>query len=147
MSHTLDPRLANDTLHIATINSVSVLLHKDKRFPWIILVPNIESISELHNLDFDMQIICLKISNLISRVLTELYSPDKINIASLGNIVKQLHIHHVARFAYDDAWPGPIWGAGDPDFYTNDECEQQAVQVNRVIDSINQGELHVNYHY
>ncbi len=147
MSFKLDQRLDSDTLHISTINGICILLHKDKRFPWIILVPSILGVTEFHYLDYKVQIDCLKISNLVSKTLTQLYSPDKINIASIGNIVKQLHIHHVARFEYDAAWPGPIWGAGSPDFYTNDECEQQAIEINRVLNSINQGELNVNYHY
>lgn len=146
MHFELDERLKADTILLATILEYKILLNKDSRFPWIILVPKVNGLSEMHHLSYDLQANYLKISNLMSKVLHHIYSPHKINIASLGNIVKQLHIHHVARFEYDEAWPGPIWGVGQAIPYSQTELEHTCHLFKKIIEDINQGELNVNYH-
>ncbi|WP_100658320.1 HIT domain-containing protein [Alteromonas flava] len=107
----LDSRLANDCEHLHSLPLCELLLNKDANYPWLILVPRIAGATELLDLDDAEQLQLLRESNAISRFLQANFKPDKLNIAALGNVVKQLHIHHVARFVNDAAWPKPIWNA------------------------------------
>ncbi|GIC79034.1 HIT domain-containing protein [Moritella sp. F3] len=106
----LHPQLAADTILVGEFPLCQVLLAKDGNFPWLILVPKINEISEFHELTSEQQIQFLSESNAVSKLLKDGLSADKINIAALGNMVPQLHIHHVARFKEDACWPKPIWG-------------------------------------
>ncbi|WP_017219660.1 HIT domain-containing protein [Moritella dasanensis] len=106
----LHPQLAADTILVGEFPLCQVLLAKDGNFPWLILVPKINEISEFHDLTNEQQIQFLSESNAVSKLLKDGLSADKINIAALGNMVPQLHIHHVARFKEDVCWPKPIWG-------------------------------------
>ncbi|MBV1931491.1 MAG: HIT family protein [Porticoccaceae bacterium] len=107
----LDSRLKNDTYVIGAWPLSAVLLHRDSNFPWCILVPRREGVTEIYQLnDLDQQAL-FEESRLLSRVMTTVFAPDKMNIAALGNVVKQLHIHHIARYVDDAVWPAPVWGA------------------------------------
>jgi diadenosine tetraphosphate (Ap4A) HIT family hydrolase len=117
----LDPRLASDTLPVAELPLCRVLLMNDARFPWLILVPAKPGLAELFDLDAADRARAVEEIATASRALDFVCSPDKINIGALGNIVRQLHIHVVARHAGDPAWPGPVWGFGAPVPYTPDE--------------------------
>jgi len=87
-----------------------LLLMQDANYPWFILVPDREGIGEIFQLsEIDQQLLTGE-SALLSRVLSEQFAADKLNIAALGNIVPQLHIHHVVRYRDDPAWPAPVWG-------------------------------------
>ncbi len=108
---TLHETLAADTVEAARWPLCRVLLAKDSRYPWLILVPARAGMTEIHRLDADDQAQLMTEITRASRALESLHSPDKINVAALGNMVPQLHIHIVARFRTDAAWPGPIWGA------------------------------------
>ena len=108
----LDPRLSADTVPLADLALCRVLLMNDSRFPWLILVPARPDMCEITDLSPPDRAV---LSNEISRasdMLRDLFSPTKINIGALGNIVRQLHVHVVARSDGDAAWPGPVWGAG-----------------------------------
>jgi diadenosine tetraphosphate (Ap4A) HIT family hydrolase len=87
-----------------------VLLNKDANYPWVILVPRREGVTEVVQLDNGDRRQLLDESCIIANCLTELFSPDKLNIATIGNIVSQLHMHHVCRFKTDACWPAPVWG-------------------------------------
>ncbi|UTP72215.1 HIT domain-containing protein [Alteromonas sp. LMIT006] len=106
----LDTRLQNDTDFVIDLQLCTVRLMNDAQYPWLILVPQVADVSELHHLTETQQSLLNQDSNLTSVVLTEVFNPETLNIAALGNIVRQLHIHHVARYSDDPAWPGPIWG-------------------------------------
>ena len=108
----LHSQLEADTMAIASLETCELLLMNDSRWPWLILVPRIEDAIEWHELFTDQrQDIDLEISNVAS--LLKAYTRcDKINVASLGNSVQQLHIHVVARSEGDANWPGPVWGYG-----------------------------------
>jgi len=106
----LHQQLAADTILLGEFPLCQVLLAKDGNFPWLILVPKINDVTEFHQLNDDQQAQFLIESNAVSRLLKDRLSADKINIAALGNMVPQLHIHHVARFKEDVCWPKPIWG-------------------------------------
>ncbi len=107
----LHKQLEKDCVVLGQLDLCAVLLMPDANYPWLILVPQREDISEIYQLSEQDQQLLMRESSQVSRVLVELFQPDKINVAALGNMVPQLHIHHVARFKSDAAWPAPVWGA------------------------------------
>jgi len=109
----LDPRLAADTHLVGDLDLSRVLLMDDARFPWLILVPRRANLRELTDLDTGDQQRLLAEIDRCARVLRTLEKPDKLNIAALGNVVAQLHVHVIARRANDAAWPRPVWGFGE----------------------------------
>jgi len=130
---TLDSRLANDTLELGKIGICKVLLSKDSNYPWIILVPEIENSTEIHQLSAEQQTqIMQTITSIASKVEAE-FKADKINIGALGNVVKQLHIHIVARYETDIAWPGPIWGQHPAKPYTSEELASLAEKMKKLL--------------
>jgi diadenosine tetraphosphate (Ap4A) HIT family hydrolase len=133
MNFKLDPRLEFDSSFVAEIGLSQVRLSHDSRYPWLILIPQINDLSELDDLSFEQQIDVLKASNILSSVLKGSYAAHKLNIAGLGNMVKQLHLHHVARFEYDDAWPNPIWGIGEAIPYSEADKEEQIDKLRSAI--------------
>lgn len=89
-----------------------MLLMDDCRYPWIILVPMQNDITEIHRLSSaDQSALMVDIAR-VSSVMEELFTPDKLNIGALGNMVPQLHIHVITRYRGDETWPGPVWGVG-----------------------------------
>ena len=111
-SFALHPTLVRDTVEIAALPLCRLLLMNDRRFPWLILVPERESLREIHELaPADRAELVEEIAR-ASEALTRLFQADKVNVGALGNLVPQLHVHVVARFAADAAWPGPVWGSG-----------------------------------
>jgi diadenosine tetraphosphate (Ap4A) HIT family hydrolase len=113
----LHPALAKDTNVVGSFALSLVLLHKDSRYPWVILVPQRPDITEIHHLDLDARQMLMAESCRVAEVMADLFAPKKMNIAALGNLVPQLHVHHVARYETDDAWPHPIWGRGEAKEY------------------------------
>ena len=110
----LDARLAADTFLIGDLPLARVLLHDDARFPWLVLVPRVPGLRELHELERESRQQLWDEVDRAARALVALHAPDKLNVATLGNVVPQLHVHVVARFQTDPAWPRPVWGAGTP---------------------------------
>lgn len=113
----LHPRLAQDCQLLGRFSLSRLLLMDDSQYPWFILVPDREGIREIHELSSLDAHQLLDESVLISRAIAAAFRPDKLNVAVLGNLVPQLHIHHVARYHDDPAWPGPVWGAQAPKAY------------------------------
>ena len=114
----LDGRLAADTHRVARWALSSVLLMDDANYPWLILVPERPGLRDFHDLvPADLTALCDEMVR-ASRALQALFRPDKINVAALGNMVPQLHVHVIARFVGDAAWPKPVWGALPPLRYT-----------------------------
>ncbi len=113
MAFALDPRLAGDTHAIDELPLSRLLLMDDARYPWLILVPRVSGARELIDLDPDDQQRLLAETTCVSRVLRDVFTPHKLNIAALGNVVAQLHVHVIARETTDPAWPGPVWGVGE----------------------------------
>jgi diadenosine tetraphosphate (Ap4A) HIT family hydrolase len=107
---TLDSRLAADTLRVGDLPLSRVLLMNDRRYRWVILVPRRAGITEWMDLDEADGIALWRESMQLGRVLRDLYGGRKLNIGALGNLVPQLHVHHVVRHEDDPAWPGPVWG-------------------------------------
>jgi diadenosine tetraphosphate (Ap4A) HIT family hydrolase len=124
MPFILHPTLARDTVEVTRLSLCRVLLMKDRRFPWLLLVPERKSVREIHELSAaDRQILIEEVAQ-ASQVLSRLFHPDKLNVGALGNIVPQLHIHLVARTTTDPAWPGPVWGFGPAEAYAEGELEE-----------------------
>lgn len=119
----LHPQLAKDTFFLVDWPLSSVLLMNDQQYPWFILVPRKAAITELYQLAFADQQQLLRELNWMSQVLQDC-RPDKLNIAALGNVVSQLHVHIVARFKTDPVWPKPIWGALPAKPYTENEVHE-----------------------
>ena len=113
----LDARLAADTYFVGKTPLCRLLLMDDARFPWLILVPEVAAVSEPFDLSEANQAALWRESMHLSRFLKAHYQADKLNIAALGNQVPQLHLHHIARYHSDVAWPGPVWGVGTPEAY------------------------------
>jgi diadenosine tetraphosphate (Ap4A) HIT family hydrolase len=110
---TLDPRLAADCFVVGELPLSRVLLMDDLRFPWLILVPRIAGLRELVELAREQQHALLDEVNRVAHVLHAITNPDKMNIATLGNVVAQFHMHVIARHVGDAAWPRPVWGVGE----------------------------------
>ena len=119
----LHTQLKKDCIVLGEFSLCSLLLLDDANYPWFILLPNREGVTEMHQLSTTDQQQLMTESMFFSRCLQEVFQPDKINIAALGNIVPQLHIHHIARFTTDACWPAPVWGATDSIAYTNHQKE------------------------
>ena len=122
MPFILDPRLNQDTLMVADSDHCLCLLINDQRFPWIILVPTVPDISEMYQLPAANQLQLTQDSLLLGQEMMALFNGDKLNTGALGNIVRQLHLHHVIRFEGDAAWPGPVWGSGQALPYGDDDA-------------------------
>lgn len=111
MAFILDPALERDTVPVATLQLSSVRLHRDANYPWLILVPMRAGLVELTDLDDTSLAALMSEIRQCSTILQGLFQPDKLNVAALGNQVRQLHVHVIARKIGDRAWPKPIWGA------------------------------------
>ena len=119
----LDPRLQHDTIALGRFPLSLLLLMNDRTYPWLILVPQREGIREIFELAPADQHQLLDESCHLAATLATLLRPDKLNIAALGNVVPQLHLHHVARFRSDPAWPAPVWGTSPAVPYRRAEVE------------------------
>lgn len=109
---TLDARLENDSLPLLQWPLCEVRLMNNARFPWLLLVPRKDGLREFTDLPTAEQTQLMQEITQASRVLQTLTGAEKMNIGALGNIVAQLHVHVIARFAADAAWPNPVWGTG-----------------------------------
>lgn len=112
MTFALDSRLAADTLPVAALPLCDVLLMNDARYVWLILVPRRPGLTEIADLAEDDRARLWREVDQAAAALRQVAPCDKLNIGALGNIVRQLHVHVVARRVGDDAWPGPVWGYG-----------------------------------
>lgn len=116
----IHPQLREDCLVLGSFPLCRLLLMKDANYPWFILVPDREDIREIHQLSDEDQIQLIKESSFLSAVIEKEFQADKINIAALGNMVRQLHVHHVVRYKDDMAWPSPVWGKHPAREYTEE---------------------------
>ena len=117
----LHPRLAADSLHVGDLALCRVVLMNDARFPWLILVPRRPDMRDMCDLAAEDRATLGEEIDAASHVLKRLIHPHKLNVAAIGNVVPQLHIHLVARFEDDAAWPAPVWGHGVREPYDDDE--------------------------
>ncbi len=129
----LDHRLREDTSVIGDLHLSRVLLHRDANYPWCILVPRRKGIREIFELKEIEQMTLLDESRALAAVMTALFQPDKLNVAALGNVVSQLHVHLIARFEDDPAWPAPVWGATAAKAYGPGQREARIEQLGKAL--------------
>jgi diadenosine tetraphosphate (Ap4A) HIT family hydrolase len=127
----IHPQLLNDCLVIGKFPLNHLLLMKDANYPWFILVPDRENITELYQLEQTDQQLLIAESSMLSKAISEQFNADKINIAALGNVVPQLHIHHIVRYKTDVAWPAPVWGKHPARPYTDASIDQLVNKLKR----------------
>jgi diadenosine tetraphosphate (Ap4A) HIT family hydrolase len=101
----------------------------DSQYPWFILVPEIADVTELYQLDNAQRMLLMEESCYLAENLAELFNADKMNVANIGNIVSQLHIHHIVRYQIDIAWPVPVWGKFAPVPYTDQQITKQIKRI------------------
>ena len=125
----LDPRLAADTLPVTDLKLCAVRLMNDARYPWLVLVPRREQVVEILDLrESDQQALWHEVRQ-CAQALQHITNADKLNIAALGNVVAQLHVHVIARFKTDGAWPKPVWGVHPPIPYEPEEARRLTEKV------------------
>ncbi|MEZ5841474.1 MAG: HIT family protein [Hyphomicrobiales bacterium] len=105
----LDARLAADSVPVADLALSTVRAMRDANYPWLLVVPKKAGAVELIDLDCDERAVLVEEIAAVSEALKAATGCDKLNVAALGNVVSQLHVHVIARFASDAAWPGPVW--------------------------------------
>lgn len=124
ITFTLHPQLAHDCFELADFPLCKLLLCNDSAYPWFILVPKVNDIKDVYQLDWQQQQQLLNESSLLSELVMQVFDGDKMNVAALGNVVEQLHVHHVVRYKTDVSWPKPIWGQQELTPYTEAELAE-----------------------
>lgn len=114
----LHPRLVADTVRLGRLRLSLLLLMNDANYPWFILVPEREDVREIFELAEADRLALIEEIAMLTRAVSQAFRADKLNIAALGNIVPQLHVHVIARFRSDPAWPAPVWGRTEACPYT-----------------------------
>jgi diadenosine tetraphosphate (Ap4A) HIT family hydrolase len=136
----LHPQLAADTWPVARLGLSRLLLMNDTTYPWLILVPERPGLSELYELSAADQIQLMSEVTAVSCALTAACGPervpDKLNVAALGNVVPQLHVHVIARYRDDPAWPAPVWGRQAPKQYDPYYAEQFSSKIKSALEKV-----------
>lgn len=140
MEFKLDERLDGDTYFVGDLPLCKVLLMDVSNFPWIILVPRLQGVTELFHLSPSAQIDYQKETNYLLEAMCGLYNSHKMNIASLGNLVPQLHTHIIARYKDDDAWPSPVWSYQNMNKYNETQSSLEIDKLRKLVDDYSQGE-------
>lgn len=112
-SFLIDSKLTETSYPLGSLAVSELRLVDDSRWPWILIIPRVMHAVELIDLPPDLRSQVWQEIDHVARVVRDQLSPDKLNIAALGNQVRQLHIHVIARYRDDAAWPNPVWGVGD----------------------------------
>jgi diadenosine tetraphosphate (Ap4A) HIT family hydrolase len=129
----LDGRIARDSDLIATLDLCQLRIQNDSRWPWLVMVPQRADMTEIFELPEADQALLSAEVNHVAAVLKEITGATKINVGALGNIVRQLHVHVIARFEGDANWPGPIWGYGSAEPY---DGEKMQALMNRLMEKL-----------
>lgn len=129
MSFDLHPTLAQDSLTLLDLDLSQVRLMNNAIFPWVLLIPKRNHCVEILDLNAQDRVILYQEMLLVAETMKTLFKPTKLNIANLGNQVAQLHVHVIARYDSDPAWPNPVWGAGFSREYTSAEKENRLAQL------------------
>lgn len=137
----LHPQLAADCIVLGDFPLCRLLLMNDANYPWFILVPRRAGATEIYHLPEDERCQMIHESSFLAENLADIFAARKMNVASLGNMVPQLHIHHVVRQESDPAWPGPIWGKVPVQPYTDDQIHEIRHKVEVLLS--NTGEVNI----
>ncbi|SDS72483.1 Diadenosine tetraphosphate (Ap4A) hydrolase [Halopseudomonas xinjiangensis] len=128
----LHPQLAQDCITVGDLPLSRVLLTNDAQYPWLILVPRREDVTEIFELSEGDQRQLHTETTAVAHALKDAFGADKMNIAALGNMVSQLHVHVIVRYRGDISWPAPVWGKFPAVHYT-DEARQQRLDTLRAV--------------
>lgn len=131
----LHPVLAADTTEITRLDLCRVLLMKDAHYPWLILVPARSGLTGLHELNPEDRPQVMEEINQAATAMQQIYAPFRMNVAALGNIVEQLHIHVIARFENDPAWPKPVWGVHPRKDYSPEQLQETVETLRSVLEN------------
>ena len=134
MKFQLDKRLESDTFWVGDMPLCKVLLMNVANFPWIILVPQVSDKSEIFELNQSDLEKYHRETNYLLQSMSKLYMADKMNIASLGNLVSQLHTHIIVRYKKDDAWPNPVWSFPDMITYKTNKYQMEIDKIKKLVD-------------
>ncbi|MCO4799203.1 MAG: HIT domain-containing protein [Colwelliaceae bacterium] len=115
--------LQRDCVELINLPLSKLLLMNDNQYPWFVLVPRVNDIQDMYQLDWSQQQQFLNESSLLSELLMQLFNGTKMNVAALGNVCSQLHVHHIVRFEHDKAWPKPVWGEFPAQPYNEEELK------------------------
>lgn len=129
MNFQLHPRLQQDGIYLGRFELCQLLMMNDCQYPWFILVPEIADVTELYQLNKIQRGLLIEESCTLAENLAKLFHADKMNVANIGNIVNQLHIHHVVRYQTDIAWPAPIWGKFPTVPYSETQLAEQISRI------------------
>lgn len=129
MTFQLHPRLEQDCIAIGRFELCRLLMMNDSQYPWFILVPERADLQEIYQLNKAERELLTEESSYLAENLAALYKADKMNIAAIGNIVPQLHIHHIVRYQVDNAWPAPVWGKFDAVPYTERQIADNLTRI------------------
>ena len=133
MAFQLDDRLAADTVSVMQSGVVDIRMMRDARYYWLVLVPQIEGAVEWFDLPDVAARGLFTTAQECAQRLQALTRADKMNIAALGNMVKQLHVHVIARHEADEAWPGPIWGVGEAVDFDEAELKDRLIALRAIL--------------
>ena len=125
----LHPVLENDSILIGRFGLCQIRLINDSNYPWVLLVPEREGLTEIHQLSIEDRSLLAEESAFLSAILADLFEADKMNIAAIGNMVPQLHVHHIVRYKTDPAWPAPVWGKLPMKPYSDEALEETADKI------------------
>lgn len=129
----LDERLQADTVSIGALPLCEIRMMNDQQFPWLVLVPAINGVTEVYNLSEAQQRQLWQECTQIGQRLMAGFAGGKLNIATLGNVVAQLHVHVIVRFESDVAWPAPVWGKQPVVKFSNDELQQRVAKIKAML--------------
>jgi len=129
MMFELHPVLENDSVLIGRFGLCQIRLINDSNYPWVLLVPEREGLTEIHQLSIEDRCLLAEESAFLSAILADLFEADKMNIAAIGNRVPQLHVHHIVRYKTDPAWPAPVWGELPMKPYSDEALEETADKI------------------
>lgn len=132
----LHSKLEADTLFLGESQLCEVRLMNDSHWPWVLLVPRVAGVREIYQLLREQQLRLAEESSLLGEGMMEVFAGDKFNVAALGNMVPQLHVHHIVRFEGDPAWPGPVWGKVTPTPYNEQAIADIRARLQPTLDAL-----------
>jgi diadenosine tetraphosphate (Ap4A) HIT family hydrolase len=129
----LHPQLARDCVEVGDFPLSRLLLMNDRTYPWFLLVPRRQGLREIFELEDEDVVQLARESACLGRALLRHLAGDKLNVAALGNLVPQLHVHHIVRFRSDPAWPRPVWGVAPAEPYREPELDTLLAEVRELL--------------
>lgn len=129
----IHPQLEKDCFVVGRFELSYLLMMNDVSYPWFILVPDRNNLIEIYQLSASDQQQLMRESSLLAETMVSLFKPDKLNIAAIGNLVPQLHVHHIARYHKDKSWPAPVWGRYPPERYSESRREDLIKQIRQAL--------------